>query len=306
MNLITGESTTALKASALATDSSTAKAESPRHTLPEEPLVVIESNKSWVPLNLRDLWAYRELLYLLMWRDVKVRYKQTALGVLWVVMQPLLTTLVFTIFLGRLARVPSDGIPYSLFAYAGLVPWTFFSGAISTTSNSIVGNAHLITKVYFPRMIVPIATIGGRLIDLSVAFVVIAGLLIYHSISLTWNILMLPLLIVLMAALALACGMWTSALNVKYRDVSIVLPVAIQLWMFASPVVYPLSLVPAEWKRLYVLNPLVGIVEGFRSSLFGREFNWPALLISTGITLALLIYSAYAFRKMEKGFADIV
>lgn len=274
--------------------------------LPDEPLVVIKPSGSWVNLGLRDLWAYRELLYFLIWRDVKVRYKQTALGILWVVLQPLLTTLILTIFLGKLARVPSDGLPYPLFVYAGLLPWTFFAGAVTSSGNSVVGSAHLITKIYFPRMIIPGAAVGARLVDFGIAFLNLIGLMIYYRVGITKAILVLPLLIILVTLLALGVGMWASALNVKYRDVGVVLPVLIQLWMFASPVMYPSSIVPARYQWIYNLNPLTGILDGFRSSLFGQEINWAALGISTGFTVALLVYSAYAFRRMEKNFADIV
>ncbi|MBC8032324.1 MAG: ABC transporter permease [Pyrinomonadaceae bacterium] len=271
-----------------------------------EPLVVIEPTKSWVALGLRDLWAYRELLYFLIWRDVKVRYKQTALGILWVVLQPLLTTLILTIFLGKLARVPSDGIPYPLFVYAGLLSWTFFSAAVTSSGNSLVGSAHLITKVYFPRMIIPGAAVGARLVDFGIAFLNLIVLMIYYGVGVTKAIFILPLLILLVTLLTLGIGMWTSALNVKYRDVGVVLPVFMQLWMFASPVIYPSSIVPQKYQWIYNLNPLTGILDGFRSALFGQEINWDALSISTGFTIALLVYSAYAFRRMEKNFADIV
>ncbi|MBA3715144.1 MAG: ABC transporter permease [Pyrinomonadaceae bacterium] len=298
-----------LKSSATPQDASSTKAElSPQASLslPEEPLFVIEPSNSWVAINLRDLWGYRELLYFLMWRDVKVRYKQTALGITWVVMQPLLTTLIFTVFLGMLVRVPSDGLPYPLMAYAGLLPWTFFSGSVSTSSNSLVSSANLITKVYFPRMIIPAAAVGARLVDLGIAFVILAGMMLYYRVSLTLNFFMLPVLVVLVTLLALGFGMLTSALNVKYRDVGMILPVLIQLWMYVSPILYPLSLIPEQWRGLYSINPMVGIVDGFRSILLGRPFNWTALGFSTIITIILLIYSAYMFRRVEKGFADVI
>jgi len=270
------------------------------------PRLVIEPSRSWAALNLRDLWQYRELLYFLTMRDVKVRYKQTALGMAWVIMQPLLATLIFTLFLGKLARVPSDGIPYPVFVFAGLLPWNFFSGAVTNSGNSLVGGAHLITKVYFPRMIIPGAAVGARVIDFGVSFVVLAGLMIYYRVTVTWGLIMLPALVVLVTLLALGVGMWTSALNVKYRDIGVVLPVLIQLWMFASPVVYSSSLVPEQWRWVYALNPLTGIIEGFRASLFGRKFDWVALAFSTVVTLGLLTYSAYTFRRMERFFADLV
>lgn len=305
MDLTTSESAGTLK-SAVRTASSVAAATPHNHPLPDEPLVTIEPGRSWVALDLRDLWTHRELLYFLTWRDLKVRYKQTVLGVAWVVMQPLLITLIFTVFLGRLARVPSDGIPYPIFFYVGLLPWTFFANAVTNSGNSIVGSANLITKVYFPRMIIPSAAVGARLLDFAVAFLILGVLMIYYGVAVTRSVLLLPALIALVALFALGVGMLTSALNVKYRDVGVVLPVLMQVWMFTSPIIYPLSLVPAGWQWIYILNPLVGIVEGFRASVFGRELNWPALAVSTVITLALLVYSAYAFRRMEKTFADLV
>jgi lipopolysaccharide transport system permease protein len=279
------------------------KAEPP---LPDEPLVVIKPSGSWVNLGLRDLWAYRELLYFLIWRDVKVRYKQAVLGILWVVLQPLLTTLILTIFLGKFARVPSDGLPYPVFVYAGLLPWTFFAAALTSSGNSLVGNSNLITKIYFPRMIIPAAAVGARLVDFGIGFLNLIGLMIYYRVGVAKSIVVLPLVVVLITLLALAVGMWATALNVKYRDVGVMLPVLIQLWMFASPVMYPSSIVPARLQWIYKLNPTTGILDGFRSALFGRPIDWAALGISTGFTIGLLVYSAYAFRRMEKNFADVV
>lgn len=268
--------------------------------------MTIAPSKTWVSLNLRDLWDYRELLYFLMWRDVKVRYKQTVLGAAWAIIQPFFTMLIFTIFFGKLVGIHSDGLPYSLFALSGLVPWTFFSGAVTNSSNSLLGDARLITKVYFPRMIIPGATVGAGLVDFIIAFVTLLGLMAYYRVTVTWNILILPILIAMLALLALGVGMWMSALNVKYRDIRYVLPFTIQLWMFASPIIYPTSYIPEKWRLLYSLNPLVGIVEGFRASLLGQALNLPALAISAGITLALLVCSAYVFRRMEKDFADVI
>jgi len=272
----------------------------------DEPLVIIQPGKPWAALNLSDLWASRELLYFLIWRDLKVRYKQTVFGVAWVIMQPLLMTLVFTIFLGKLARVPSNNIPYPLLVLTGLLPWTFFSTAIIGSSNSLVGNAHLITKVYFPRMTVPLAIVGARVVDFVISFVIFGAMMIYYGVVVSWQIALLPIVILLITALALSIGMLTSALNVKYRDVGVAIPVLIQLWMFASPIVYPLELVPERWRSLYSLNPLAGIIMGFRAALLGNEIHWNALAVSAAVTLCLLIYSAYTFRRMEKTFADIV
>ncbi len=274
--------------------------------LTDTPWLTIEPTTSWKIFDLRELWAYRELLFFLTWRDVRVRYKQAVLGMGWVVLQPLLMTIVFTIFLGVIIRVPSDNIPYPLFAYSGLVLWTFFAGAISNSGNSLVGNAHLITKVYFPRLLIPLASILARLVDLVVAFVILIGLMIYFRAGISPSLLFVPVLILLLAALALGLGMWTSSVNVKYRDVGLALPVFIQLWMFVSPVVYPSTLVPEQWRLVYSLNPLVGIIEGFRAALFGKSFNWQALAISAIVTTVLLVYAGYAFKSREKTFADII
>jgi len=298
-----------LEPTATAETDSILKREPPRpsnSSLPEVPVITIKPSKSWVAIDLADLWAYRELLYLLIWRELKARYKQTVMGVAWVIMQPLMTTIIFTIFFSKLARIESDGIPYPIFAYAGLLPWSFFASSVTNSSSSLVANAPLITKVYFPRLILPGATIGARLVDFAVAFVLLIGMMIYYNVALTLNILMLFPLIVLVTLLALGVGMWTAALNVRYRDVGVALPVALQLWMFASPILYPLSLVPEKYRAVYMLNPMVGITEGFRSALFGLAFNRRALIFSVVVMLVLLVYSAYVFRRMEKSFADLV
>lgn len=274
--------------------------------LPEKPLVSIRAGSKWAAIDLKSLWAYRELLYFLTWRDVKVRYKQTALGAAWAVIQPLFTMIIFSIFFGKLANMPSDGIPYPLFAYAGLLPWTFFSNAVTNSGNSLVGSSNLITKVYFPRMIIPGAAVAAGLVDLFIAFGILIILMIYYGVGAAWSLLALPLLVTLTTLLAIGIGMWTSALNVKYRDIRYALPFAIQLLMFATPIIYPVSIVPARWRWLLNLNPLTGIIEGYRSAFFGRAFNWPMLAVSAAITLALLIYAAYYFKRMERTFADIV
>ena len=278
----------------------------PESGLPEKPLVVIQPGKSWVALELREVWAYRELLYFLIWRDLKVRYKQTLLGASWAITQPLLMTVVFTIFLGHFARVPSPAIPYAVLAYTGLLPWTFFSTAVNTTGNSLVGSAHLITKVYFPRMFIPLAAVIARLVDFAVAFVIFGALMSYYHIGLTLQAVMLPGFVLLLTSLALALGMFTSALNVKYRDVGLILPVLLQIWMFASPIIYPIEIVPARWRNLYALNPLVGIINGFRASLLGTKVDLSAATISVVITSLLLLIATYYFRRMEDTFADIV
>src|SRR5437899_519181 len=219
-------------------------------------VVVIEPTKGCVPLNLRDIWTYRELLYFLVWRDVKVRYKQTLLGAAWAIIQPLFAMLIFTLFFGRLAGIKSDGVPYPLFAYAGLLPWTFFSNAITNSGNSLVGSANLITKVYFPRIVIPTAAVMAGLVDFFFAFLTLIALMFYYRVPPSTSLLALPVLLLLTSVLALAVGMWMSALNVKYRDVRHALPFLIQLWMFASPIIYPSSMVPAKWHWLMSLNPL--------------------------------------------------
>jgi len=269
-------------------------------------LVSIRAGDKSAAVDLKSLWAYRELFYFLTWRDVKVKYKQTALGAAWAVIQPLFTMIVFSIFFGKLASLPSDGIPYPLFAYAALMPWNFFSNAVNSSGNSLVGSAHLITKVYFPRMIIPAAAVAAGLIDLMIAFGALIVLMIYYRVGLTWNLLMAPALIILIALLAAAVGMWTSALNVKYRDIRYALPFAIQLTMFATPIIYPVTIVPERWRWMLKLNPLTGIIEGYRASFFGRPFDWPALATSAAITAALLVYSTCHFRRVERTFADIV
>jgi homopolymeric O-antigen transport system permease protein len=269
--------------------------------------VTIEPSKSWVPLRLGDLWQYRELLYFLTWRDVKVRYKQTLLGAAWAILQPLLTMLIFTLLFGWLGGFKSEGIPYPIFAYGGLLIWIFFSNSVTNSGNSLVGSSNLITKIYFPRMIIPAAAIAAGLVDLALAFVIQIALMIYYRIHLTWAILMVPPLVVLATLLALGVGMWLSALNVKYRDIRYAIPFLIQLWMFASPIIYPLSMVPAKWKWVLTLNPLTGIIHNFRIALFGNQpFDWKSLGVSALVTVVVLIYSAFSFRRMERHFADIV
>lgn len=274
--------------------------------LPNEPLVTIAPTGSWVSLNLSELWRYRELLYFLAWRDVKIRYKQTALGAAWAVLQPVLMMVIFTLLFGRIAGMPSDGIPYSLFAYGGLLAWTFFSTAITNSGNSLVGSANLITKIYFPRMIIPGAALCAAAVDFLLAFIVLVPLMIYYGVAVTWHLAVLPLLVLLLMTLALGVGMWMSALNVKYRDVRFALPFLTQIWMFLSPVIYPLSRLPPKAKLALMFNPVTGIVEGFRASLFGLPFNWPAILISTAMSIVILVYAAFWFRRMEKEFADVV
>jgi lipopolysaccharide transport system permease protein len=305
---ITSNSASTLKPAAATKDITEEALRHPTlESLPDEPLITIQPSGSWSKLNLGDLWTYRELLYFLTWRDLKVRYKQTVFGVAWVIIPPLLITIIFTVFLGMLARVPSDpGVPYVLFVYVGILPWTFFTGAVTISGLSLVGNANLITKVYFPRLIAPVSAIGGRLIDLAIALVILTGMMLYFRVGITWNILMLPALIILLTVLALGCGMLIAALNVRYRDVGLALPVVIQAWMYVSPILYPSRLVPDKWRWAYDLNPLVGIIDNFRASLFGGAFNWFALSVSVAVSLFLLVYSAYVFRRAEASFADVI
>ncbi len=273
------------------------------YSLPDQPLIVIEPSKGWIPLNLRDLWQYRDLLYILTMRDIKVRYKQTALGALWAIIQPLFTMVIFTVFFGRLAGMPSDGVPYPVFAYAGLLPWTFFSNAVTGSGNSLVSNSNLITKIYFPRMIIPMASVAAGLLDFAIAFGLLVVLMIYYGIGFSINLLMVPFLVALTSLLAIGVGMWMSALNVKYRDIRYALPFLIQLGMFASGIITP---IPENWRWLKLINPVAGLIDAFRSAFFGKPFDWLALGIAAIFTAIILLYSAYTFRRMEKSFADVV
>lgn len=280
--------------------------QTPVQELPVKP-TVIEPRGFLVGLDLRHLWAYRELLYFLTWRDVKVRYKQTLLGAAWAILQPLLTMLIFTLLFGRLAGIKSEGVPYPIFAFGGLLVWVFFSNSVTNSGNSLVGSQSLITKIYFPRMLIPAAAVAAGLVDLLLAFVIQIILMIYYHVQVTWAIAMTPVLVLLATLLALGVGMWLSALNVKYRDIRYAIPFLMQIWMFASPIIYPLSMVPAKWRWVLALNPLTGIIQNFRIALFGTQsFEWNSLALSAAITLAVLVYSAYSFRSMERHFADIV
>jgi lipopolysaccharide transport system permease protein len=283
-----------------------AAAESAAQELPAKPLLTIESGRRWAGLDLPDLWAHRDLFYFLLLRDVKVRYKQTALGVAWAVLQPLLTMVVFTAIFGRLAGVPSDGQPYPIFVFAGLLPWNFFNQAVTNSSNSLVGNAGLITKVYFPRLVIPVAAVGAGLVDFAIAAVILFGMALYYGVTFSASVLMLIPLALLTTLFATAVGMWMSALNVKYRDVRYALPFALQIWMYVTPIIYPVTFIPVRWRWLIGLNPLSGIIQGFRSAIFGRPFDWLAIGVSTAITLGVLMCAVVEFRRMEREFADII
>jgi lipopolysaccharide transport system permease protein len=270
-------------------------------------ITIIRPSKGWVSLKLQELWEYRELLYFLVWRDVKVRYKQTVLGAAWAIIQPFFTMVVFSLFFGKLAKMPSDGIPYPLFSFAALVPWAFFANGLSQASNSLVGSAHLITKVYFPRLVVPISSVISGILDFALAFVVLLGMTLYYGIIPTFNIIWLPFLLLLAFVTALGVGMWFSALNVQFRDVRYILPFITQFWMFATPIVYPSSLLPEPWRTVYGLNPMVGVVEGFRWALLGTQTApGPILIVSSLASLAILMGGAFYFKRMEKTFADLV
>lgn len=271
------------------------------------PVIRIEPSKGWVSLKLRELWHYRELLYFLTWRDVKIRYKQTALGAAWAVLQPLMTMLVFSIFFGRLAKVPSDGLPYPIFAFTALVPWTFFAAGLNQASNSLVGSANLIKKVYFPRLTIPIGTVLAGVVDFAVAFVMLLIMMAFYGIAPTMKILALPLFLLLALVTSLGVGLWLSALNVEFRDVRFVVPFVTQFWMLATPIAYSSSLLSEPWRTVYGLNPMVGVVEGFRWALLGAQSApGPAIAVSSLAALSILISGAFYFRRMERTFADLV
>lgn len=271
-------------------------------------VTIIKPSKGWVSLRLGELWEYRELLYFLVWRDIKVRYKQTVLGAAWAIIQPFSTMVVFSLFFGRLAKVPSDGIPYPIFSYAALVPWTFFATGLSQSSNSLVGSQNLIKKVYFPRLTIPISSVLSGVVDFVLAFVVLVGMMVYYGFYPTLNTVWLPAFLLLALATSLGVGLWLAALNVQYRDVRYVVPFLTQFWMFASPIAYPSSLIAQPWLRtLYGVNPMVGVVEGFRWALLGTDTAPGALiLVSSLAATVLLVSGAFYFRRMEKTFADLV
>ena len=271
------------------------------------PTLRISPPSRWTSLEFRELWEYRELLYFLIWRDVKVRYKQTALGAAWAVIQPFFMMVVFSLFFGRLAKVPSDGIPYPVFTFCALLPWQLFANALTESSNSLVGNQNLITKVYFPRLVVPISAVLGGLVDFVIAFVILLGMMLYYGIVPGWAIVTLPGFILLAVMTALGVGLWLSALNVQYRDVRYTIGFLVQLWLFLTPVAYPSSIVPEKWRPLYGLNPMAGVVEGFRWALLGKSQPPGALLwVSVAVVIVILFGGLYYFRRMEQQFADIV
>jgi lipopolysaccharide transport system permease protein len=267
----------------------------------------IKPSSGLVPLRMKELWEYRELLYFLIWRDVKVRYKQTALGILWAVIQPVLTMLVFSIFFGKLGKMPSDGIPYPIFSFAALVPWALFSNGLTQATISLVANSNLIKKVYFPRLIIPIASVCSGIVDFVIAFGILLLMMLFYGIYPTINIIWLPVFLIMTLVACLAVSIWLSALNVEYRDVRYVVPFLTQIWLFATPIAYSSTLLSEPWRTVYGLNPMVGVVEGFRWALLGTNTPpGPLSIVSAGASLVLLVAGAFYFRRMEKTFADLV
>jgi lipopolysaccharide transport system permease protein len=267
----------------------------------------IQPSRGWVSIRLRELWDFRELLYFLVWRDIKVRYKQTVLGAAWAIIQPFLTMLIFTLFFGRLARVPSDGIPYSIFSFAALVPWMFFANGLNQSATSLVTSGNLIKKVYFPRLTIPIASVLSGVVDFAISFTVLLAMMLYYHILPTTKVLLLPLFLLLALVTSLGVGLWLSALNVEYRDVRYIVPFLTQFWLFATPIAYPSSLLSMPWRTLYGLNPMAGVVEGFRWALLGTNTAPGPIIVASSLAAAFLLLSgAFYFRRMEKTFADLI
>jgi lipopolysaccharide transport system permease protein len=271
------------------------------------PVIRIEPSNAWKPVKLKELFEYRELLFFLIWRDIKVRYKQTVLGAAWAVIQPFFTMVVFSIFFGRLAKIPSDGIPYPIFSYAALVPWTFFANGMNQGSNSLVASSNLIKKIYFPRLAIPIATVLSGTVDFVLAFVMLLGMMLHYGFVPTANVLWLPLFLLLALITSLGASLWFSAMNVQFRDVRYIIPFLSQLWLFATPVAYPSSLLSGTWRTVYGINPMVGVVEGFRWALLNTNTApGPIIVVSATVSLAILIGGAFYFRHMEKTFSDVL
>jgi len=269
-------------------------------------LTVIEPARGWRMLDWRELWAYRELLWALTTRDIKVRYKQTVLGAGWAILRPFITMVIFSVVFGQLARMPSDGLPYPVFVYAALLPWTFFSTAIATSGQSLVGSAHLVSKVYFPRLIIPLSSVGAGLVDLLISTGVLLLMMLYYGVGWSWNLLAAPLLLLFAIFAALGVGTLLSALTVAYRDFTHLTPFMVQIWMFITPVIFPVSLVPDRWQWVLYLNPMTGLVEGFRSAFLGRPFDLAGLGISFAIAIAVFLVGVAYFEKVERRFADII
>jgi homopolymeric O-antigen transport system permease protein len=268
--------------------------------------LIIEPSSGWVSLKLRQVWEFRELLYFLVWRDIKIRYKQTVLGAAWAILQPVFTMVVFSLFFGHLARMPSDGLPYPIFSFAALVPWGFFSNGLVAAANSLVGNANLIQKIYFPRLIIPISAVLSGAADFILALAVLLGMMVYYHIWPSIHIVLLPLFTLLAFIASLGVGLWLSAMNVQFRDVRHTVSFLVQAWLFATPIAYPSSLLPEPWRSLYGLNPMAGVTEGFRWALLGTPAPGPIIWVSTVASLVVLISGAFYFRRMERIFADTV
>jgi len=275
---------------------------------PEPDTILLKPQTGWSPINLGDLWRYRELIYFMTWRDLKVRYKQTLLGASWAILRPFLTMVVFSIFFGRLAKMPSDNIPYPIFTFTALLPWELFATALNVASRSLVQNSNMITKIYFPRVILPLSSILAGLADFAVAFLVLLGMMVYYGFMPTGALWSLPLFILLAMISSLGVGLWLSAMNVQYRDIGYVTPFLVQFWMYITPIAYPASLVPEKWQLLYALNPMTGVVEGFRWALLGsaKSAPGPMMIVSTTIAIVLMVSGMFYFRRMERQFADMV
>jgi len=281
----------------------------------KEEVLILRPSRGWSALNLIELWRYRELIYFLIWRDIKVRYKQTILGAAWAIIQPFFTMVVFTIFFGKLAKVPSDNVPYPIFSYTALLPWGLFTKALSDAGRSLISHRAMITKVYFPRLVIPIASVVSGVVDFAIAFAVLVGMMVYYQVipsggyqfALSGSVLTLPLFLLLALIISLGVGLWLSALNVLYRDINYIIPFLTQFWLFVTPIAYPSSMIPKKWQLLYALNPMTGVVEGFRWALLGTESTpGPMLLVSSCIAVVVLISGLYYFRRMERTFADMV
>jgi homopolymeric O-antigen transport system permease protein len=266
----------------------------------------LQPSQGWSSRTVSDIWAYRELLYFFIWRDIKVRYKQTLLGAGWAIIQPLMTMVVFTIFFGHLARVPSDGLPYPVFSLMALVPWTYFAAALAGCSTSLSGYQHIISKVYFPRLIIPIGAVIAPLVDFAIGFVILIGFMAWYRITPGPSIIWLPALVLLALATAASVGVWLAALNVRYRDVRYVVPFVVQLWMFATPVAYPASLVPSRWRAVFGLNPMAGVIEGFRWALAGGPPPGVITVVSAAVVVVLIAGGAIYFHRLEGTFADVI
>ena len=271
------------------------------------PVIYLKPTKGWLPVDFNELWRYRELIYFLTWRDIKVRYKQAVLGIAWALLQPLLTVLILTVVFGILLQTPSQGLPYPLFAISALLPWQLFANALQRSSISLVGNANLITKIFFPRLAIPLSSVMAALVDFGVSFFVLIGMMVYYRYMPGWNILLLPVIILFALLTALSVGLWLSAINVQYRDVQHMVPFIVQVWMYASPIVYPIDIIPEGiWRTLYGLNPMVGVIQSYRWALLGGDQPDATMLISIVVVIILLVSGVYYFRRMEKTFADIV